>query len=73
MAITREQAEALLALADAVTEAVRAGGEAGVPGGVLYAALLHVGLDLERFEHLMSALVAAKRVRRSGQLYFTVR
>ncbi len=39
---------ALVALADAVAEIVEAGGELGVPGGTLYAALMTHGCTLEQ-------------------------
>ncbi len=60
---------ALVALADAVAEIVEAGGELGVPGGTLYAALMTYGCTLEQFEGLMRALVATRRVVRRGDLY----
>jgi hypothetical protein len=65
-----EQHRALLLLVDGIVESVRAAGDLGVPGGVLYAALMAHGCSLEQFEGLMSALVGLGKLRRSGDLYF---
>ena len=60
----------LLALCTTVVDAVRAGGDQGVPGGTLYAALMTVGCSLDQFEGLMRALVETRQVTRRGDLYF---
>lgn len=59
-----------LALCDAVADIVQAGGDQGVPGGTLYAALMAHGCTLEQFEGVMRALVATRLVEKRGQLYF---
>jgi hypothetical protein len=43
----------------------------GVPGGILYTALMPF-MGLDSFERLMSCLVELKKVRKVGQLYFAV-
>ena len=65
-----KQMQAIKAIADAIVEAVRAGGPTGAPGGVIYAALMAHGISLEQYEQIMEALVRVGRLRRSGQLYF---
>lgn len=62
--------KALKAIGDAIVESVRTAGDAGVPGGTLYAALMTHGATLEQFEAIMGALVAAGKLRKAGQLYF---
>jgi hypothetical protein len=71
MTMTRTKAtRALIAVCDAIVEAIKAAGDDGAPGGVLYAALMTHGMTLSQFEYVMNALVRAKRVTRRGQLYF---
>ena len=65
-----EAARALLAICDAVVAAVRAGGTLGTPGGTLYAVLMTYGCTMEQFEQLTTALVAAGKLEKRGQLYF---
>ena len=60
----------MLALCDAVVDTVRASGKVGTPGGTLYAVLMTHGCTMEQFEQLMSALVAAGKLEKRGQLYF---
>ena len=71
IAPTPEQMKVLLALADVITDVVRAAGPEGVPGGHLYAHLMKY-LTLGQFESLMSALVGAGRVKKAGQVYIAV-
>ena len=61
---------ALLAFCDAIVDIVQAGGDQGMPGGTLYAALMTYGVTLEQFESIMRALVDTKQVEKRGQLYF---
>jgi hypothetical protein len=65
-----QQAQALKLIVDATVDAVKAAGDLGAPGGVLYAALMAQGCSLSQFESLMGALVKLGKVRRSGELYF---
>jgi hypothetical protein len=66
----KEMVRALLAVADAVADIVKAGGKLGTPGGTLYAALMTHGCTLEQFEMLMKVLVDAGKLEKRGQLYF---
>ena len=62
----------LKAIGDAIIESVRSAGPLGAPGGHLYAALMGFGINLQQYEQIMSGLVAAKMLRKSGDLYFAV-
>lgn len=68
--MTNEQMNALRAIVVAVTEAVRAAGATGAPGGVLYAALMAQGCTLNQFESLMGALTRAGKLSKCGECYF---
>ncbi len=71
--MTREQqVTVLLRIANAVVDAVAAGGPQGAPAGVLYAAFMPYGFSLEEFEVLMRLLIASGRLRKEGHLYFVV-
>lgn len=71
--MTRETAKAiLLQLANAIVETVQATGERGAPAGSLYMALNARGMSIDTFEQIMSALVDAKRLRKSGHLYYFI-
>lgn len=64
------QTNAILAICEAVIDAVKAAGTHGAPGGVLYAALMAQGCTLNQFQSLMAGLVNAGLLRQSGNLYF---
>jgi len=51
---------------------VASSGKLGTPAGTLYAALMTHGCSLEQFEQVMSALVAARKLTKRGDLYFAV-
>ena len=61
---------AILAVADAIEDAVRAAGSQGAPAGTIYAALMHVGFTLGQFELFMGMMVKAGRIFKKGHLYF---
>lgn len=61
---------AVLALFDAIIDSIKVAGDYGAPGGTLYAALMAYGCTLDRFNNIMTILVASGRVERRGQLYF---
>ena len=65
------QKQALLALCQMFVEAVKAGGSMGAPAGVMYAAVMDK-MTLAQFEQVMSVLVGAGKVRKSGHLYHFV-
>lgn len=68
--MTKEQAVAAIqAMADAIVDVAKATPE-GVPGGMLYAAMMAHGASLAQFEAFMAALVGAGRLTKRGQLYF---
>ena len=68
--MTTDTTTLLRAIARAVIEAVRAGGDHGAPGGTLYAALMTQGCTLEQFEQIMGALCDAGALAKRGHLYF---
>ncbi len=68
--MTIEQIKALKAVADAIIETVQIAGPLGVPGGHIYAALMTHGMTLEQYEQIMSGLVHAGKLRKSGECYF---
>jgi hypothetical protein len=68
---TNAQITALKMLADAIVDAVKAGGPLGAPAGPLYAALMDK-MTLAHFEQFMSALVGAGKLRKDGDLYHAV-
>jgi hypothetical protein len=55
-----------------IVDCAREAGPQGAPAGPMYAALMQHGCTLEQFESFMSILVEAKRLRKSGHLYFVV-
>jgi hypothetical protein len=68
--MTPEQMKALQAIANAVTETVKAMGPLGAPAGPMYAAMMASGCSLDQFEQIMAALVRAGKLRKQGNLYF---
>ena len=68
--MTPEQAKLLKLVVDAVLDGVKAAGDMGAPGGVIYAGLMTQGCSLSQYESLMGALVRCGKLRRSGDLYF---
>lgn len=67
---TIQALEALVAVADLVVTAIRECGKLGMPSGILYASLNSHGISLARYEQLMSLIVQAGRVRKSGHVYY---
>lgn len=72
MTLTQEQQRPMLQVAQAVIDAVKAAGNQGAPGGVLYAALMGHGCTLIQFQAIMAALCDTQKLRKSGELYFWV-
>jgi len=70
--MTIEQIKALKAVADAIIETVQGAGPMGAPGGHIYAALMAQGCTLHQYEQIMSGLVRAGKLRKSGECYFAV-
>lgn len=69
--VTVKQLKALKAVADAIIETVRGAGPFGAPGGHIYAALMAQGCTLHQYEQIMSGLVRAGKLRKSGECYFS--
>lgn len=67
--MTKQQLQALRFISAAVVESVAAAGELGAPGGTIYAALMAHGCTLNQFEQIMSGLVGAGMLSKSGHLY----
>jgi hypothetical protein len=67
--LSNRQITAIQMLADAIIEAVKAGGTLGAPAGVLYSALADK-MTLVNFTAFMDALVKAGKLRKEGHLYF---
>lgn len=61
---------AMKVILDSIVESVQEAGPQGVPGGILYAAMMSHGVTLTQFETIMGALVRAERLTRRGHLYF---
>ena len=65
-----KQTNAILAVTKAVVEACDQP-YPGAPGGVLYAALMSSGINLERFQQLMGTLERIRLVEKHGDCYMT--
>lgn len=70
MTMTEQQIQAIRFVASAVVEAVEAAGSLGAPGGHIYASLMQFGCSLHQYQQIMSGLVRAGKLRKSGELYF---
>jgi hypothetical protein len=69
MTVTRAEVRAILAVADAIVDAVRATGTAGAPAGHLYAIMMaHCTLD--QFNQFMDLLVRTHRITKVGHVYY---
>lgn len=67
---TKKGVDAVIAIADILLEAIKAGGDHGAPGGTLYSAVMGVGIQLHQFEFLMKLLIDSGRVVKRGQHYY---
>jgi hypothetical protein len=70
MGLSETQRAALRQIFDAIVDAVRAAGDHGAPGGVIYAGLSASGCTLGQFDSIMAALVRRGMLVRRGELYF---
>ena len=69
--MTREAAiQAIRQIGDAIVETVREAGPAGAPASSVYLALQEQGATFADCEHIIGTLVAAGRLRRTGDLLF---
>jgi len=62
-------ANALIEIARAIVESVKAAGELGAPAGNLYAALMTVGCTEAQFERIMGGLCRAGVLIKTGHIY----
>lgn len=67
-----EMVDAVMAVCDALLDAVISAGDQGVPGGHLYAGCMTI-MNLETFEAIMAAMVRTGNVTKRGQCYYAVR
>ena len=65
--VENAQYKAVVALADAITEAIN-GMPLGIPAGHLYAMMMQY-MTLDQFNMIMSTLVEMKKVKKQGLLY----
>ncbi len=70
--MTERQRTMLVALCDAILEAIEAMGERGVPSGHLYAHLMGK-MSLGTYESIISALVKAGKVRQANHVLYAVK
>jgi hypothetical protein len=64
--------QALRLICDAIIETVKKAGESGVPGGVIYTALMTQGCTMQQYEEIMGGLVAVGKLTKRGNLYFAL-
>ena len=64
---TPNQAKALIALCEIILETVQESPD-GAPSGVIYAALMSIGISLAQYEALVDVLVKSGRITRSGHV-----
>lgn len=57
-------------IGQALVETVEEAGPLGAPSGPMYAAVMTLGITLDQYEQIMAGLVAAGRLRKSGDCYF---
>lgn len=65
-----QQLTAITLVINAIVDTVNESGDTGAPAGVLYAALMHYGIQLDHFEDIMLALVETGKIRQSGHIYY---
>jgi predicted transcriptional regulator len=65
----RQVVEAIAAVTEAIVETIAESNGVGVPGGLIYMALMSYGISLNTFESLMAGLTHAGLVVRSGHRY----
>lgn len=65
-------AKALLGILDGMLDTIKSAGDLGCPEGPMYAAMMHYGCSLSQFQSLIGILVKSGKVRKSGNLLFSV-
>ncbi len=66
--ITGAQAAAAIKVLSAVYEAIAATGDAGIPGGTLYAHLMAQGCTLENYTAIVGTLTRSGLVTKRGEI-----
>lgn len=56
----------------AVYDTIKETGEDGAPGGVLYAALMNIGVDYDGYNLIMGTMVEQGLVMKQGELYYAL-
>lgn len=72
MAMTPEQARAVVALAEVIEGTVNDSGPMGAPSGVIYAALMAHGVTLDVYQGIVGTLVRMGRIQQSGDVFYAV-
>jgi hypothetical protein len=67
--MTNEQISVLRQIGRAILESVKEAGVLGAPGGIMYAAMMGQGCTLNQFEQIMSGMVRAGVLTKSGECY----
>jgi hypothetical protein len=62
MTTGQQAVQAITEIANIIEDAVREAGAVGVPSGIVYAALMNVGIDLSTYQAILSAMVEAGRI-----------
>ena len=62
MATLEQQIQAVHALADIIEETAREAGPMGAPSGVIYAALMGVGITLDQYQAILGVMQRAGRI-----------
>jgi hypothetical protein len=60
--------QAITAVANIIEDTAREAGPLGVPSGVVYAALMSAGIDLNTYQAILSAMAEAGRITVSADL-----
>lgn len=65
-----KQNQAIRAIADAIVESVKEAGELGAPSGIVYAALMTYGMNLDTYHQFIGVLVKLGKLRQQGDLLY---
>ena len=68
MTTGQQAVQAVTEIANIIEETAREAGPLGVPSGIVYSALMNVGIDLSTYQAILSAMVDAGRITVSADL-----
>jgi len=68
--MTNQQIAALRQIGRAIVESVRAAGEMGAPGGIIYAALMAQGCTFDQYQQIMGGMTRAGVLTQDGDLFY---